>query len=60
MTRRWLGDGAILEVTIYSVGLRDHFDMFNRIRSDRAGDSFPACQQNKKSPDQWPGLCIAT
>lgn len=33
---------AIVEMTTYHVGLRDHFDLFNTVRSEFVGDPFPA------------------
>ncbi|SEP72856.1 RidA family protein [Thalassovita taeanensis] len=33
---------AIVEMTTYHVGLRDHFDLFNAIRQDYVQDPFPA------------------
>lgn len=37
-----LGHDAIVEMTSYHVGLRDHFDLFNAIRADYVTDPFPA------------------
>lgn len=34
--------GAIVEMTSYHVGIRDHFELFNEIRSDYVADPFPA------------------
>lgn len=33
---------AIAEMTTYHVGLRDHFDLFDKIRLDYVGDPYPA------------------
>lgn len=34
--------GAIVEMTSYHVGLRDHFDLFCAVRADYVADPFPA------------------
>lgn len=34
--------GSIVEMTSYHVGLRNHFDIFNSIRSEFVQDPFPA------------------
>ena len=34
--------GSIVEMTSYHVGLRDHFDLFNKVRSEYVCDPFPA------------------
>lgn len=33
---------SIVEMTTYHVGLRDHFDLFNRIRLEYLGEPYPA------------------
>jgi enamine deaminase RidA (YjgF/YER057c/UK114 family) len=37
-----LDHAAIVEMTSYHVGLREHFDLFNAIRSDYVREPFPA------------------
>ena len=37
-----LGFDAIVEMTSYHVGLRDHFELFCKVRSDYVSDPFPA------------------
>lgn len=37
-----LSHTAIVEMTSYHVGLREHFDTFNRIRSEYVEEPFPA------------------
>ena len=37
-----LSFGAIVEMTTYHVGLRDHFDRFNAVRADYVDEPFPA------------------
>jgi enamine deaminase RidA (YjgF/YER057c/UK114 family) len=37
-----LGYGAIVEMTSYHVGLRDHFDRFCAIRSEYVSEPYPA------------------
>ncbi len=37
-----LTHGSIVEMTSYHVGLRDHFDLFNKIRSDYVDAPYPA------------------
>jgi enamine deaminase RidA (YjgF/YER057c/UK114 family) len=37
-----LGFDAIVEMTSYHIGLRDHFDRFSAIRADYVSDPFPA------------------
>ncbi|MFN4099581.1 MAG: RidA family protein [Pararhodobacter sp.] len=37
-----LDTGAIVEMTSYHIGLRDHFDLFNKVRRDYVRDPFPA------------------
>ena len=37
-----LSHSSIVEMTSYHVGLRDHFDAFNAIRSEYVKDPFPA------------------
>ena len=33
---------AIVEMTSYHIGLRDHFDLFNRVRADYVSAPYPA------------------
>lgn len=37
-----LGFGSIVEMTSYHVGLRNHFDIFNAVRSEYVTEPFPA------------------
>lgn len=37
-----LGFEAVVEMTTYHVGLQDHFDLFNDIRSDYVKEPYPA------------------
>ncbi|MGL4236683.1 RidA family protein [Tabrizicola sp.] len=37
-----LGHDAIVEMTSYHVGLREHFDLFNKVRSGYVSEPFPA------------------
>ncbi len=37
-----LSFGAIVEMTTYHVGLRDHFDLFSSVRADYVREPFPA------------------
>jgi enamine deaminase RidA (YjgF/YER057c/UK114 family) len=37
-----LGHDAIVEMTSYHVGIRDHFDEFNAVRCEFVSDPFPA------------------
>jgi len=37
-----LGMGAIVEMTSYHIGLRDHFELFNTVRRTYVSDPFPA------------------
>ena len=34
--------GSIVKMTSYQVGLRDHFDIFNSVRSEYVQEPFPA------------------
>lgn len=37
-----LGHDAIVEMTSYHVGLRDHFDLFNAVRAEYVDEPWPA------------------
>ncbi len=43
LTEAGLALDAIVEMTTYHIGLKDHFVLFNEIRSEYGSDPFPAC-----------------
>lgn len=42
LTEAGLGYSAIVEMTSYHIGIRDHFDLFNQVRRHYVCNPFPA------------------
>ena len=53
-----LGFDAIVEMTSFHVGLRDHFDLFNQIRSDYVVAPFPAWTAVEVAALRRPGAAV--
>ena len=49
---------AIVEMTSYHVGLRDHFDLFNAVRSDYVREPFPAWTAVEVAGLRRPGALV--
>ncbi|MEM9779580.1 MAG: RidA family protein [Pseudomonadota bacterium] len=53
-----LTHAAIVEMTSYHVGLSEHFDLFNTIRSDYVRDPFPAWTAVEVAGLRRPGAVV--
>lgn len=50
--------GAIVEMTSYHVGLRDHFDLFNTVRADYVTEPYPAWTAVEVAGLRRPGAAV--
>ncbi len=53
-----LSPRAVVEMTSYHVGLRDHFDLFSAVRADYVGDPYPAWTAVEVAGLRRPGACV--
>lgn len=53
-----LGHDAIVEMTTYHVGIHDHFDLFNEVRSEYVSEPFPAWTAVEVASLRRPGAIV--
>lgn len=53
-----LGHDAIVEMTSYHVGLRDHFDLFSRVRAEYVAEPYPAWTAVEVAGLRRPGALV--